>query len=126
MRNDPMGAGCLRDIDSDRSRHGGAAYSRYVAYLVLSLSAAVPPIAAAQQSEAAEPTALADRLEEVVVTARKQTETLLDVPVAMPVAITAFSEASLPRVATYARSTRVCSSGRSSSVRLLIERVRFG
>jgi outer membrane receptor protein involved in Fe transport len=93
MRNNPMVAGGLRDIDSDGSVYRGAVYLRYAVRLALSLVVAVPQMTAAQQSGAAESTPSADRLEEVVVTARKQTETLLDVPVA----ITAFSEASLEK-----------------------------
>jgi iron complex outermembrane recepter protein len=93
MRNTPMAAGALRDIDSDRNGYRVAVYLRYAVGLALSLSAAVPQTAAAQQSGMTEPTASAERLEEVVVTARKQAETLLDVPVA----ITAFSEATLEK-----------------------------
>ena len=93
MRKNPMAADVSTEIDTDRSRLDASRTLRSAMCVVLALAAGLPQLAAAQQDNVAAPTTSAGGLEEITVTARKQKETILDVPVA----VTAFSEASLEK-----------------------------
>lgn len=93
MRKYPMAAGLLRYTNITSGDFSDSHSLRSAVCLTLSLAAALPQIAAAQQADAVDLRTSSDHLEELVVTARKQKETLLDVPVA----ITAFSEVTLQK-----------------------------